>query len=139
MRAQQARFDRFQNEYNNERPHEALGQETPASHYRPALRAFPKVLPELEYPDHFELCRTYPNGVISWRGTQWYLSGCLQNELVALEELDDGRWRVFFGPVLLGIIDARRAYERPNKRAFGVLVRADGELGGRRRRRPYRR
>jgi len=139
MRAQQARFDRFQNEYNNERPHEALGQETPASHFRAALRAFPNALPELEYPDHFELCRTYPNGIISWRGTQWYLSGCLQNELVGLEELDDGRWRVFFGPVLLGIIDARRAYERPNKRAFGVLVRADGELGGRRRRRLYRR
>lgn len=138
FRAQQARFDRFREEYNKERPHEAIGQATPSSLYRPALRAFPNVLPELEYADHFELCRTYPNGVISWRGIQWYLSGCLQNELVGLEELPDDRWRVFFGPVLLGVIDVKLAYDRRNYRRFGVLVRADGEVR-RRRRKLYRR
>ncbi len=138
FRAQQARFDRFREEYNKERPHEAIGQATSSSLYRPALRAFPNRLPELEYADHFELCRTYPNGVISWRGIQWYLSGCLQNELVGLEELADDRWRVFFGPVLLGVIDVKQAYDRRNYRRFGVLVRADGELR-RRRRKLYRR
>ena len=140
MRAQQARFDRFLDEYNNVRPHEAIGQATPSTLYRPALRAFPRVLPELEYPEHFEICRTYPNGVISWRGTQWYLSGCLKNELVGLEEVDNDRWRVFFGTILLGVLDVRRTHELRNARNFGLLVRADGmTLGKRRRRRPYRR
>lgn len=138
MRAQQARFDRFREEYNKVRPHEALDQATPSSLYQSALRPLPKLLPELEYPEHFAICRTYPNGVISWRGSQWYLSGCLENELVGLDELDNDRWRVFFGPVLLGILDLRLHHELRNARRFGVLVRADGSLGiKRRRRRPY--
>lgn len=137
MRAQQARFDRFRDEYNNVRPHEAIGQATPSTLYRPAPRALPSVLPELEYPDHFEICRTYSNGIISFRGSQWYLSGCLENEWVGLEELDDDRWRVFFGPVLLGILDVRRAREVRQSRHFGLLVRADGVMRKRRRRRPY--
>jgi transposase InsO family protein len=140
MRAQQARFDRFREEYNNVRPHEALGQATPSSLHQPALRAFPRLLPEPDYPDHFAVCRTYPNGVISWRGTQWYMSGCLSNELVGLDELDNDRWRVFFGPVLLGILDGKRHHELRNARRFGVLVRADGLVQPtkkRRRRRLY--
>ncbi len=140
MRAQQARFDRFREEYNNVRPHEAIGQATPSSLYQPALRAFPRVLPQLEYPDHFEICRTYPNGIISWRRSQWYLSGCLKNELIGLEEVDNDRWRVFFGTILLGILDVRRAREVRPSRRFGLLVRADGTTPEkRRRRRPYRR
>ena len=135
MRAQQARFDRFREEYNNVRPHEALGQATPSSLYRPTLRPLPRVLPELDYPGHFTICRTYPNGVITWRGTQWYLSGCLRNELVGLDELDNDCWRVFFGPVLLGILDVKRHHELRNSRRFGVLVPADGALRRKRRRR----
>jgi len=140
MRAQQRRFDAFQDEYNNDRPHEALGQQTPASFYRASLKRFPNALPELEYPDHFHVERTYGNGVISWAGTQWYLSGSLKSEFVGLEEVDDDRWRVFFGHVLLGILDVRRAKLRKSRRSFGLLVRADGEVTqrrGRRTRRPY--
>src|SRR3990172_3308627 len=53
-KAQQGKFDRFVREYNEERPHEALGQETPASAYRPSFRPYPRRIPELEYPAHFE-------------------------------------------------------------------------------------
>jgi hypothetical protein len=56
----------------------------------------------LEYPAHFKLERVYPNGVISLESTQFYLSGCLTSELVGLEEIDDGRWKVHFGPLVLG-------------------------------------
>lgn len=139
MRAQQARFDRFREEYNTVRPHEALGQATPSSLYQPTLRPFPRVLPELDYPDHFAVCRSYPNGVITWRGTQWYLSGCLRNELVGLDELDNDCWRVFFGPVLLGILDVKRHHELRNARRFGVLVPANGVVRRKRRRRRRRR
>jgi transposase InsO family protein len=140
MRAQQARFDRFRDEYNNVRPHEAIGQATPSTLYRASVRALPRVLPEVEYPDHFEICRPYSNGVISWRGSQWYLSHCVEGEWVGLEELDNDRWRVFFGPVLLGILDLKRAREVRQSRRFGLLVRADGSTPQkRRRRRPYRR
>lgn len=127
--AQQRAFDEFRNEYNNVRPHEALGQDTPASKYRPSLRLFPNRLPELEYPSHFCVVRAYPNGVISFRSSQWYVSNAVENELVGLEEVDDDRWKVQFGPIPLGILDVRRAKER-GTRAFGRLIRADGVLDG---------
>ena len=38
LRGQQRRFDHFQREYNEERPHEALAQVPPAQHYRPSPR-----------------------------------------------------------------------------------------------------
>lgn len=133
--AQQRAFDRFQLEYNDERPHEALGQEVPASLYRPSLRSYPRRLPELDYPAHFETRLAYPNGVISFGTTQWYVSTCLAGERVGLEPCEDGRWRVHFGWVPIGILDLRRATER-RTRQFGLLTPIqDGS--GRRRRPPY--
>jgi len=54
LRSPQQAFDRFRREYNEERPHEALGMRTPGSLYRPGPRPFPERLPALEYPGHFE-------------------------------------------------------------------------------------
>ncbi len=133
--AQQRAFDRFQVEYNQQRPHEALGQDVPASFYRPSLRAYPRQLPDPQSPDHFETRVAYPNGVISFGTTQWYVSGSLACERVGLEPRDDGRWRVHFGWVPIGILDPRRAAER-NHRNFGTLVPiVDPSLYRRRRRR----
>ena len=138
--SQQRTFDRFRNEYNTERPHEALGQQPPALLYRPSLRRMPRRLPEIEYPAHFALERAYPNGVITFNSTQWYLSGCLRGEVVGLEEVGDGQWRVHFGPIPLGILDERHARKR-GSRSFAEMVRVDGGRtpDRRRKRRPYRR
>lgn len=134
FRAQQRAFQTFRDEYNHERPHEALAYDTPASQYAPSPRAFPRQLPHPDYPPHFRVERAYPNGVISFRETQWYLTNCLAGELVGLEEVDDDRWRVYFGPIELGVLDARNAKER-GSRHFGLLVRSDGTIVSRRRRR----
>jgi putative transposase len=48
--AQQRRFARFCTEYNQARPHEALGQQPPASRYQASRRPWPGRLPPLEYP-----------------------------------------------------------------------------------------
>lgn len=136
FRAQQRAFDRFQVEYNDERPHEALGQQVPASFYRPSLRSYPSRLPEPEYPAHFEKRLVYPNGVISFGTTQWYASNCLAGETTGLEPLEDGRWRVHFGWVPIGILDLRRADER-GARQFGRLIPIVDPASRRRRRRTY--
>lgn len=136
--AQQRVFDHFRDDYNNERPHEALDQQTPASLYTPSPRPFPTRVPDLEYPSHFRVERAYPNGVISFNSVQWYISDTLAGELVGLEEVDNERWRVQFGPINLGVLDMRLATER-GRRGFGRLVRADGYVDGRRRRKLYRR
>lgn len=49
---QQRNFNAFRHEYNDERPHETLGQETPASRYRVSRRPYPERLPAVEYPGH---------------------------------------------------------------------------------------
>jgi hypothetical protein len=48
---QQARFDSFVDEFNIERPHEALGMKMPAEVYKPSLRAY-QGLPDVAYPFH---------------------------------------------------------------------------------------
>ena len=133
LRAQQRCFERFRHEYNHERPHEALAYATPASQYQPSLRSYPRQLPHPEYPGHFRVERAYPNGVISFRETQWYLSHCLAGEVVGLEEVDDNRWTVYFGPIELGVLDVRSAKAR-GWRQFGLLIRTDGAITSRRRR-----
>ena len=132
FRAQQRAFQTFRHEYNHERPHEALAYETPAAQYEPSPRAYPRQLPQPEYPAHFRVERAYPNGVISFRETQWYLTNCLAGELVGLEEVDENRWTVYFGPVELGVLDVRNAKAR-GPRQFGLLVRSDGAISSRRR------
>lgn len=119
--SQQRAFDRFRSEYNDVRPHEAIGQEVPASLYRPSLRTYPKYLPVPEYPRHFETRVAYPNGVISFCSTQWYVSNCLAGERVGLEPCDDGRWRVHFGWVPIGFMDLKSADVRRD-RQFGLLT-----------------
>ncbi len=133
FRAQQRAFDKFLKEYNEIRPHEALGQEVPASRYRPSLRPYPRQLPQFDYPEHFYVAQIYPNGLLSFKSTQWYISCCLGSERVGLEEVDDERWKVYFGTIALGILDVRNARER-GSRAFGLLVPLV-----KRRKRPYKR
>jgi len=134
--AQQRAFDRFQLEYNEQRPHEALGQVVPASLYRPSLRSYPRQLPEPEYPAHCESRVAYPNGVISFGTTQWYVSGCLAGERLGLEPCDDGRWRVHFARVPIGLLDLKRANDR-GARQFGMLEPIVDPALSRRRRRRY--
>ena len=101
-RAQQRKFNSFQEEYNQLRPHEALNLETPASLYQPSRRPYPEKLPRLEYPAHFETRYVSYNGGMRWNSDWVNVSICCAGEYVGLEEIDDGIWQVYFGPVKLG-------------------------------------
>ena len=121
FRAQQRRFDGFRHEYNHERPHEAIGQRPPAELYAPSTRRYPSRLPDLEYPSHFDVQRTYSNGHIFLNGVSWYISTALKSELVGFEPLADDRWRVYFGPLALGILDPRYTRKLTSTRVGRVL------------------
>jgi transposase InsO family protein len=60
-------FDRWRQEYNTLRLHEALADATPAPVYRASPRRYPARLPSLEYPGHYEVCRLSRNGGMLWR------------------------------------------------------------------------
>jgi len=106
--AQQARFNDFRREFNEDRPHEALGQETPASVYHASPRKLPRELPRIEYPGHFEVRLVSRNCGIRWKSHRVCVTHTLSEEYVGLEEVDDGIWDVYFGPVKLGRMDERR-------------------------------
>jgi putative transposase len=100
--AQQRRFNRFRAEFNEQRPHEALDLQTPASIYAASPREMPSKLPPLEYPDRFELRYVSGNGGIRWNCAWVNVSHVCMGEYVGLEEIDNGVWNVYFGPVKLG-------------------------------------
>lgn len=103
--AQQSRFDQFRAEFNHQRPHEALGQTTPATHYTPSPRSYPARLEDPEYPADYQPRRVRHTGEIKWQGEFLFLSEPLANEVVGVVETDDGDAEVYFGPMMLGLID----------------------------------
>ncbi len=102
---QQRRFDRFRREFNTERPHEALGQHTPASHYSSSPREYPSKLPEFEYPEHFAVRLVSSIGSIKWFDRPLFLSKVVAGERVGLEETEPDRWNIALGPLVLGVFD----------------------------------
>lgn len=120
-RRQQERFDTFRQIYNDERPHEALGNATPATLYRPSPRPYPTRLSEMAYPDDWQIRKVRHSGAIKWRGETLFISQVLVGEPVGLEEVERG-FRLHFGPVLLGTIsDAGRFCRAGERRGRGAL------------------
>lgn len=107
LRAQQRCFDRFQGEYNHERPHETLADRTPIELYHPSPRAYPARLPRPEYPGHFEVRRVAANGCIKWQGRFVFIGMALRGECLGMEEIDDGLWSICFMSHLLARLDLR--------------------------------
>ena len=121
--AQARRFASFARDFNEERPHEALGQRTPASVYRRSPRSMPARLPEPDYPSGSVLRQVRSNGEIKWDGDFVHICSALAGETVAVEETEDGHWRVRFFNVPIAIIDRDtrkpRRYREPVMNAIG--------------------
>lgn len=104
-RGQQKRFDAFRKEYNEDRPHEALGQRPPARLYKASSRAYPSRIAEVEYPGHYQVREVGPGGVFSWRSKKVFVSHSLIGERVGMREIEDGLWKVWFADLELGVFD----------------------------------
>lgn len=107
LAAQQRRFDRFQLEFNSERPHEALGDRPPQEIYQPSPRPYPERLPELTYPGHFEWRCVTHHGELRWKGRRLFLSSVFARQLLGLEEIEEGVWSVYYAHQLLARLDER--------------------------------
>lgn len=104
---QQARFDAFRREFNEERPHQALGMKTPGSLYVASERELPERIPAPEYAGHCRMRRVRANGIVYFRDRELFLSELLVGEDVALEEIEDGVWSLYFYDLLLARLDER--------------------------------
>lgn len=106
--AQQRRFDAFRHEYNEERPHDALGGASPRSLYTRSPRRLPRRLPAVEYPGCWEVRGADSSGVITFHGRPLNVTRALAHQDLGLEEIDDAVWRVWFLTTPLGHFDERR-------------------------------
>jgi transposase InsO family protein len=104
-RQQQRRFDRMRREFNEERPHEALGQQPPARVYTPSPRLYPSRLEEASYDATHEVRRVRDKGQIKWGGEEVFVCEALCGELIGLAETPRGDWTVRFMQVELGRIE----------------------------------
>ena len=111
--AQARRFEAFARDYNEERPHEALGQRPPAEFYAPAPRQMPARDPEPDYPAGAAVRVVRANGEIRWLGRLVAVSTALAGEPVAVEEDENGDLTLRYYAKPLGRIDPKDMKLRP--------------------------
>lgn len=119
-RQQQQAFDRFRHEFNHERPHESLGDLTPASCYRASSRPMPRRTPELEYGDDVLVRRVSQQGSVKMHGERTFISEIFAYEWLGLRALDERYFEVLYGPVRLGFLDT---HEHVFHRALHLALR----------------
>lgn len=106
-RSQQREMDAFRNSYNHVRPHEALGMETPASVYQPSERNYPEKVPEVQYPDGFQVRTIKAQGHFRWKQKDVFLSQALWGEPVGILPIEDGIFTIYFARVPLARFDEK--------------------------------
>lgn len=107
-REQQRELDRFRQDFNHVRPHEALDMQTPAAVYQPSPRLYPNRLPEIEYPGGMEVRLVYQHGCFYWKKKQVFLSEVLWGERIGLLPLGGNLFHVYFANRALAGFDATR-------------------------------
>jgi len=106
---QQQRFDEWRPEFNEVRPHEALGMKRPAEVYTSSTRPYPKKLPDLDYPRHDDVLRVNATGSVRIDGVgRFHVTRALTGQHIGVREELDGRWLVSFAHLDLGHVDRRK-------------------------------
>lgn len=116
LSAQQRAFNRFRKEYNEVRTHQSLGKGVcPIDRHRPSPMPYPEQLPEMIYPDSYQVRKVKCRGYIKLHGHAFYLSRQLVGDYVGLEPIGLDLWQLYFGQLKLGVIDERlKSVKRPN-------------------------
>jgi transposase InsO family protein len=118
---QQAKFDAFIEEFNNERPHQALDMKCPAEVYTSSCRPYHGI-GEPHYPFHDKTVVITHCGRLCLYRKKINLSTCLAGQAVGIKEVDDGIWLVSFMQYDLGYIDLEEKTLQPLLNPFGPKV-----------------
>ena len=102
LAAQQRRSSRWLEHYNHDRPHEALGMQTPSELFENNRRQFPESVPLWKYPSSWQKRWVRGNGEINWQGIRRYVGEAFVRDYVGLKPLGPGKWNVYFGRLLIG-------------------------------------
>jgi putative transposase len=115
---QQNMFDDFMEEFNHERPHEALGMKTPSEFYKPSDRVY-RGLPELEYPMHDKTITVTECGRICLHSKKINFSQVFAGQKVGVKEIEDRIWQLSFMNYHLGYFDLDSCRVEPVENPFG--------------------
>jgi Integrase core domain len=118
---QQAKFDEFIQEFNQERPHEALDMKCPAEVYTPSTRIY-SGLPDVTYPLHDRDIVVTACGRICLHRKKINISIVFAGHTLGIKEVDDGIWLVSFMDYDLGYIDLEQRTLQPLDNPFGPKV-----------------
>jgi transposase InsO family protein len=115
MASQQRSFERFVEEYNTIRSHEALGRKPPQSLYQPSSRPYPARIGPVTYDEGVVVRSVRHNGEIKWQGQLLYVTDVLAKEPVGLTKVDNDLWELRYSFHLLGYLDQRSGKIVPAK------------------------
>jgi transposase InsO family protein len=115
---QQGRFDAFVQEFNAERPHEALEMKTPAEVYQASPRSY-QGLPDIDYPFHDRDVLVTACGRICMHRKKINVSTVLAGQKLGLREVEEGIWLVSFMHYDLGYIDLEQRTLQTIDNPFG--------------------
>ena len=118
---QQGRFDAFVQEFNTERPHEALDMKTPAQVYSASPRPY-SGLPELHYPLHDREVLVTSCRRICMHRKRVNVSTVMAGQKLGIKEVDEGIWIVSFMHYDLGFIDLEQKTLQPPDNPFGTRL-----------------
>src|SRR5216683_1893385 len=118
---QQARFDKFIEVFNEERPHEALDMKCPADVYQACTRPY-KGLPDIDYPFHDRTIVVTHCGRICLGKKKINFSTVFAGQAVGIKEVQDDIWLVSFMDYDLGYFDLQTRVLEPLENPFGPKV-----------------
>ena len=118
---QQERFDSFIEEYNNERPHEALNMHYPGELYTPSPRVYRPPEPP-QYPFHDKTVQVTYCGRVCLGGRKINLTRALAGQFVGIREVADKIWLVSFMQYDLGFFDEEQVRLEPAPNPFETKV-----------------
>jgi len=104
----QAAFDTWRREFNEERPHQALGMRVPKDLYQPSKQTWAGTPEAIEYPE-MAARKVNKAGMISHEGNSIFLSQSLAGWHVGLRHRSEGLFDVYFSQLLVGTLEAETA------------------------------
>lgn len=118
-------MEKFWEEYNFERPHEALNMKTPGACYSKSLRAWDGKLRPPEYDTNVEVRKVCQSGCIWLKQKEYYIGQAMQGEYVGLKPNETEELEVYYGPIYLGKLDIKNGLEKPK---IGTRRRKTGSI-----------
>jgi len=94
----------WRQEFNEQRPHEALGMRSPSQVYQHSAGAYRGGVEQLDYAQLISR-RVNQNGKINWANEQVFISSSLAGWSVRLKVTAQDQLEVWFARLLLGWID----------------------------------